>query len=76
MDGGVGDGHDQSQISGNAVSFAPPVMQFSCGSSTVNIPLRGTTGHARPGKVRIRARSTDNTGHARAVGTLMLISNP
>ena len=23
---------DQSQISGNAVSYAPPVTQFSCGS--------------------------------------------
>ena len=67
---------DQAHINSNAVSYAPPVTQFACGSSTVRIPVRGTTGNARPGKMRIRARSTDNSGRSRAVGTVTLICNP
>jgi hypothetical protein len=30
------------------------------GAASVVAPLKGTTGHARPGKVRIRARTSDN----------------
>ncbi len=67
---------DQGHISENGVSFAPPITGFACGSGTVVIPLRGTTGHARPGKVKIRARSTDNTGKTRSIGNLSLFCMP
>lgn len=67
---------DQGHISEAGVSYAPPITEFSCGSSTVKIPLVGTTGHARPGKVRIRARTTDNSGKTRSIGNLVLVCAP
>jgi hypothetical protein len=68
--------HSTANVSGNAVSYSPPITTFECGRGQIQIPLRGTTGHARPGKVRIRARSSDNSGRVRATGTLTLICNP
>jgi hypothetical protein len=65
-----------ANASGNAVSYSPPITTFQCGQATVHIQLRGTTGHARPGKVRIRARSSDNSGRVKATGTLLLVCNP
>jgi len=65
-----------AHVSGNTVSYSPPITTFSCGSSTVRVPLRGTAGHARPGKVKIRAKSSDNSGRIKAVGALNLICNP
>ena len=58
------------------VSFSPPVTSFACGQATVKVPLRGTTGHARPGKVKLRARSSDNSGKIKAIGQLTLICMP
>ena len=64
-------------VNGTAVSFSPPVTAvFQCGRSHVKIPLRGTEGHARPGKLKLRARSSDNSGKVRAVSTLTLVCNP
>ena len=65
-----------AHASANAVSYSPPITSFECGKGTVRIPLRGTEGHARPGKVRVRARSSDNSGRIRATGILTLICNP
>ena len=65
-----------ANASGSTVSYNPPITNFQCGQSTVKVPLRGTTGHARPGTVRIRARSSDNSGKIRAVGNLTLTCNP
>jgi hypothetical protein len=67
---------EQSRLSGNAVSFGPPITDFQCGSNTVRIPLRGRPGRARPGKVAIRARTSDNSGRVRAVGNLTLVCTP
>ena len=58
------------------VGFTPPVTTFACGQGTIKIPLRGTTGHARPGKVKIRARSSDNSGKIRAIGQLQVTCMP
>jgi hypothetical protein len=67
---------DQANISGSSVSFGPPVTDFTCGSSTFRVPLRGTSGRAKPGIVKIKARTSDNTGRVRAVGSLTLVCNP
>lgn len=58
------------------VGFTPPVTSFACGQSTVKVPLRGTTGHAKPGVVKLRARSSDNSGKIRAIGQLKLVCMP
>jgi hypothetical protein len=65
-----------AHLSNGSVGYSPPVTDFACGSSTIRIPLRGTSGHAKPGKVTIRARSSDNSGKIRATGVLTLICNP
>jgi hypothetical protein len=65
-----------AHASGTAVSYSPPITSFACGRGTILIPLRGVEGKARPGKVRVRTRSSDNTGHIRATGILTLICNP
>jgi hypothetical protein len=65
-----------AHASGNAISYSPPITSFACGRGTISIPLRGTEGHARPGKVRIRTRSADRTGKVRATGILTVICNP
>jgi hypothetical protein len=65
-----------AHASGSIVSYSPPITNFACGTGTIKIPLRGTTGRARPGKVRIRARSSDNSGRVKATGVLTLICNP
>lgn len=67
---------DQSRLSGPAILMSPPVLDFSCGSATLTVPLRGEPGHARPGKVRLQARSSDNSGRVKATGTLDLVCNP
>ena len=64
-------------VTGTAVSFSPPVTQaFMCGQSHIKIPLRGSEGHARPGKLKMRARSSDNSGKIRATSLLTLVCNP
>ena len=65
-----------AHANGNAVSYSPPITSFACGRGTISIPLRGTEGHARPGKVRVRTRSSDRSGKVRATGVLTLICNP
>ena len=65
-----------SSTNGNAVSYSPPITDFQCGASSLIVPLRGTTGHARPGKVRLKVRSSDNSGRIRAIGVATLICNP
>jgi hypothetical protein len=65
-----------AHASGNAVAYSPPVTAFACGKGTVRIALRGTSGHARPGKARVRVRSSDNSGKIRATGVLNLVCNP
>lgn len=67
---------DQSRLSGAAVVMSPPVTDFACGSATLDLPLRGEPGHARPGRVRLKARSSDNSGRVRATSTLDLVCNP
>jgi len=67
---------DQALVSKNGVSFRPPVTEFSCGTSAVAVPARGTPGHARPGKVKIKARTSDNSGRVRAVAPLVLMCSP
>jgi hypothetical protein len=64
------------QIANGAVSFSPPVTEFGCGRSTVTVPLRGTAGKARPGKMKLKARTTDNSGRVKANATLTLICSP
>ena len=66
----------QSRVDGNGVSFGPPVTDFTCGSGTLKIPLRGESGRARPGKMLIRARTSDNSGKVRAIGSLKLTCLP
>ena len=64
-------------VSGTVVSFNPPVTAaFQCGRSHVKVAARGTEGHARPGKLKLRARSSDATGKLHAVSTLTLVCNP
>jgi hypothetical protein len=65
-----------TNASGNAVSYSPPIQSFQCGGASLIVPTRGTPGHARPGKVKIKVRSSDNTGRVKAVGQLTLICNP
>jgi len=60
----------------NDVSFSPPVTDFQCGQGSVVVPTRGTAGHARPGKLKLRVRSSDNSGKIRAIGNLTLLCNP
>jgi hypothetical protein len=67
---------EKARISESGVSYGPPITDFRCGSNTVKIPLRGETGRARPGKMVIRARTSDNSGRVRAVGVLKLVCNP
>jgi hypothetical protein len=38
--------------------------------------LAGTTGHAGPGKVKLRTRSSDDIGKIRAVGRLAVVCMP
>src|SRR5262245_33864324 len=59
-------------IEGNAVRYSPAVTEWRCGSSTVRVPLRGEPGHQRPGKVTIKARTSDNTGKGRTTGSFTL----
>lgn len=65
-----------AHVGGNAVAYNPPITNFSCGTGTVRIPLRGTDQRARPGKVRVRARSSDRSGKIKATGNLTLICAP
>jgi len=65
-----------ANVNGNAVSYQPPITDFQCGGSSLIVPLRGTTGHARPGKVKIKVRSSDNSGRVKAIGVLTLVCNP
>lgn len=65
-----------AHASGAAVSYSPPITSFACGRGTIRIPLRGTEGRARPGKVRVRTRSADNSGRVRATGVLTFVCNP
>ncbi len=67
---------DQAHVSGNSVGFGPPVTDFSCGSATFSVPLRGTSGHARPGVVRLKARTSDNSGHVRSQAALSFTCMP
>ena len=67
---------DQAAVNGNTVRYSPPVDAFKCGGGTVRIPTRGSVGHAKPGKVTIRARATDNSGQGRTVGVLTLLCMP
>jgi len=67
---------DQARLSGSAVVMSPPVTDFTCGTATIDVPLRGETGRARPGKVRLRARTSDNSGRVKATATLDLVCNP
>jgi hypothetical protein len=76
LSAGMNAAPDQSRLSGSAVVMSPPVTDFSCGSATVTVALRGETGRARPGKVRLRARSSDNSGRVKATATLDLVCNP
>jgi hypothetical protein len=65
-----------ANTSGTAVSFNPPVTTFACGGTTIRVPLKGTTGHARPGKVKLKMKSSDNSGRVKAIGALTLVCNP
>jgi len=65
-----------AHATGTTISYSPPITGFQCGRGTIRIPLRGTEGRARPGKVRVRVRSSDNSGRVRATGVLTLICNP
>jgi hypothetical protein len=65
-----------AHVSGNSVSYSPPVTDFECGKGTISIALRGTEGHARAGKVHVRIRSSDNSGKIKATGVLTLVCNP
>jgi hypothetical protein len=65
-----------SAIASGAVSYSPPLTEFACGKSTVTVPLRGSAGRARLGKVRIKARTSDNSGRVRANAPLTLICMP
>lgn len=67
---------DQSRLSGPSVLMSPPVLDFKCGSATLTVPLRGEPGRAKPGKLRLKARSSDNSGRIKATATLDLICNP
>ncbi|HZP40836.1 MAG TPA: hypothetical protein VFD84_04920 [Candidatus Binatia bacterium] len=67
---------DKAHASGNGIDYAPPVTDFSCGAATIRIPLRGKPGHAKPGIATIRARTSDNSGKVRSIGTLQLVCNP
>jgi hypothetical protein len=66
----------QAQIVNGSVAYNPPITGFACGAATVAVPLRGTTGKARPGKVKIKARTSDNSGRVKTVGALTLVCNP
>ncbi|HJQ83663.1 MAG TPA: hypothetical protein VKA21_06285 [Candidatus Binatia bacterium] len=61
---------------GASVAFSPPITDFQCGQATLNVPLKGTAGRARPGKLKLRARSSDNSGKIKANGALTLVCNP
>jgi hypothetical protein len=76
LSAGMGAARDQSRLSGTAVVMSPPVVDFKCGSATITVPLRGEPGRARPGKVRLRARTSDNSGRIKATATLDLVCNP
>jgi hypothetical protein len=65
-----------AHVSGASISYSPPITTFQCGRGTIQIPLRGTEGRARPGKARVRVRSSDNSGRVRATSVLTLICNP
>ena len=67
---------DQAHISPGSVSFGPPVTDFTCGSGTFAVPLKGTAGKARPGTVRVRARTSDNSGRVRSIGTITFTCVP
>lgn len=67
---------DQAHPNGNGVDYRPPLTDFACGAATVRVPLRGTTGHARPGKAVIRGRTSDNSGKIRSTGSLELVCMP
>ena len=58
------------------LTFSAPITDFACGQSTIKVPLKGTPGHYRPGKVKLRACSADNSGKMRAVGQLTLVCMP
>jgi hypothetical protein len=58
------------------LNYSPPLTAFACGKGTVKVPLRGAAGRARPGKVRIKARTSDNSGRIRANAPLTLICAP
>jgi hypothetical protein len=66
----------RSAIDGAGVRFGPPLQDFTCGSNTVVVPLRGKPGHARPGKLKIKARTSDNSGKVKSIGMLTLVCTP
>jgi hypothetical protein len=65
-----------TNVSSDSVSFSPPITDFECGAGTIVVPLKGQTGHAKPGKLRLRVRSSDNSGKLRATGNLTLSCMP
>jgi hypothetical protein len=65
-----------SAIEGNGVRFGPPIQDFSCGATNVTVPLRGKAGRAKKGKLKIRARTSDNSGKVRSIGLLTLTCTP
>jgi hypothetical protein len=65
-----------AQIVNGSVAFNPPITTFSCGTATVAVPLRGTTGRARPREVEIKARTSDNSGRVKTVGALTRVCHP
>jgi hypothetical protein len=65
-----------ARVNGSTVSYSPPITSFQCGRGTIRVPLRGTEGRARPGKVRVKVRSSDNSGRVRATGVLTFVCNP
>ena len=66
-----------ASLGGSSASFNPPITSpFACGQGTIQVPLRGSTGRARPGKLRLRVRSSDNSGRIRSTGNLTVVCNP
>jgi hypothetical protein len=69
-------GGEQSKVEATSVAYSPPVTIFNCGAATVRVPLKGTTGRARPGSVHIRGRTSDNSGRVRSTSDLELVCMP
>jgi hypothetical protein len=65
-----------TNVSADSVSFSPPITDFQCGKATIVVPTKGQVGHAKPGKLKLRVRSSDTSGKLRATGNLTLICMP